>query len=94
MRHQETKTQLAQTNLAGQNLAELDTEAFGDEFPSQPGLNCSIISFQNTGYMSKFTTQPKLIWIAKFFKCSNASVALFAKHSLNETDIQFSDRFH
>ena len=40
---------LAQTNLAGQNQAELDTEAFGNKFPSQPGPNYSIITFQNTG---------------------------------------------
>ena len=68
---------LAKTNLAGQNLAELDTEAFGDKFPSQPGSNCSIIVFQNTGQMSKLTTQPKSIQIVKAFKNSNASLALY-----------------
>ena len=44
--------------------------------------------------MSKFTTQPKSIQIAKAFKCSNASVALYAEHSLNETKIHFSNRFY
>ena len=76
---------LAQTNLADQNLAELDTKAFGDEFPFQPGSNYCIITFQNTGQMSKFTTQPKSIQIIKAHKNSNASVALYAEYSLNET---------
>ena len=58
---------LAQTNLAGQNQEKLDTEAFGDDFPTEPGLNCSIISFQNTGQMNRYTTQLKSIQIAKTF---------------------------
>ena len=87
---------LAQTNLAGQSQEELDTEAFGDDFPTKPGPNCSIISFQNTGQMNRYTTQPKSIQIAKAFKISNASVALYAEHSLNksESNFHFSDSFH
>ena len=44
--------------------------------------------------MSKFTTQPISIQIAKAFKCSNASVALYTEHSLNKTEFHCSDRFH
>ena len=87
---------LAQTNLDGQNQEELHTESFGDNFSSQPGPNCSIISFQNTGQMNRYTTQPKSIQIAKAFQISNASVALYAEHSLNksESKFHFSDSFH
>ena len=85
---------MAQTNLVGQNLVELDTQSFGDDFQSQPGSNCSIITFQNTGHMSKYTTEPKSIQISKAFKSSNESVALYAEHSLNESKFHFSDRFH
>ena len=43
--------------------------------------------------MSKYTTQSKSIQIVKAFKHSNASLALYAKHSLNESNFYFSDRF-
>ena len=87
---------LAQTNLAGQNQEELDTKAFGDNYPTEPGPNCSIISFQNTGQMNRYTTQPKSIQIAKAFKISNVSVSLYAEHSLNESEskFHFSNSFH
>ena len=84
---------LAQTNFARDNLEALDTKAFGDKFPSQPGLNYSIITFQIMGQMNILVIQHKSIQIVVFDR-SNASLALCAKHSLNKTKIPFSDRFH
>ena len=34
-----------QTTLAGENLAAKDNDSFGHEFPTQPTLNSSIITF-------------------------------------------------
>lgn len=35
-------------NLEGENLEEKDSEVFGNDFPSQAGSNCSIITSHNT----------------------------------------------
>lgn len=88
------KYNLAQTNLEGENLKEKDNEAFSNNFLSQPGSNCSIITFQNTSQILHHILQSKSLKIAKASKSSNASVVLYAKNSLNEIQIYATKRFH
>lgn len=72
-----------------------DTEAlWNNNFPSQPRPDCIIITFQNNGLMSNYILQPKPLQIARLFKVSNASVALYAKHSLNKPEIPSTHHFH
>ena len=72
------------------------SDSFGHEFPLQPTINSSIITFQNTGQMKQVIMSSKLEQIAKAFKKSNASVALYAEHSLNQKSKQIptTKRFH
>ena len=85
-----------QTTLDGRNLAAKDSDSFGDAFPKQPTLHSSIITFQNTGQMGQYIMQEKSEQIATAFKKSNASVALYAEHSLNQNskEIPITERFH
>ena len=85
-----------QSTLDGRNLAANDSESFGDEFPKQPTLHSSIITFQNTGQMGQYIMHNKSEQIATAFKKSNASVALYAEHSLNQKskEIPITERFH
>ena len=50
-RSKNTKVLRVQSTLAGENLVAKDSNSFGHEFPKQPILNSSIITFQNTGQM-------------------------------------------
>ena len=85
-----------QITLDGRNLAAKDSNSFGDKFPERPTSNSSIITFQNTGQMGQYIMQEKSEQIATAFKKSNASVALYAEHSLNQNsmDIPITERFH
>ena len=85
-----------QTTLDGSNLAAKDSDSFGDVFPERPTLHSSIITFQNTGQMGQYIMQEKSEQIATAFKKSNASVALYAEHSLNQNskEIPITERFH
>ena len=95
-RSKNTRVLQVQSTLAGENLVAKDSNSFGHVFPKQPSLNCSIITFQNTGQMQQFVMSAKLEQIAKAFKQSNASVALYAEHSLNQKskEIPMTERFH
>ena len=95
-RSKNTKVLRVQSTLAGENLVAKDSDAFGHEFPLQPTINSSIITFQNTGQMKQFIMSSKSEQIAKAFKKSNASVALYAEHSLNQKSKQIptTERFH
>ena len=84
---------LEQTNLAGEILAVKDSEAFGSEFPKTPDPNCSIVTFQNTGQIDRFTMQVNSQQIPEEFKESNASVAMYAVPCLHETGEQ-TEQFH
>ena len=83
-RSKNTKVLRVQSTLAGENLVAKDSDSFGHKFPLQPTINSSIITFQNTGQMKQFIMSWKSEQIAKAFKKSNASVALYAEHSLNQ----------
>ena len=85
-----------QTTHAGENLVAKDSDSFGHEFPTQPTLNSSIITFQNTGQLQQFIMSRKLEQIANAFRKSNASVALYAEYSLNQNlkQIPMTERFH
>ena len=85
-----------QRTLDGRNLAAKDSNSFGDEFPERPAPNSSIITFQNTGQMKQYLMNEKSEQIATAFKQSNASVALYAEHSLNQKskEIPITERFH
>ena len=74
-------------------MATKDNEAFGNEFPTKPDPNCSIVTFQNTGQMDQYTLQAKSQQIAEAFKKSNASVAMYAEHCLHKTGEQ-TEQFH
>ena len=95
-RSKNTRVLQVQSTLAGENLVAKDSDSFGHVFPKQPSLNCLIITFQNTGQMQQFIMSAKLEQIAKAFKQSNASVALYAEHSLNQKskEIPMTERFH
>ena len=86
----------ALTSLSGENLAAKDSNSFGHEFPRQPTLHNSIITFQNTGQMKQYIMNGKSEQIATAFKKSNASVALYAEHLLNQQskDIPTTKQFH
>ena len=77
-------------------MAAKDSNSFGHEFPKQLTLHSLIIMFQNTGQMKQFIMCEKSEQIATAFKKSNASVALYAEHSLNQKsrDIPVTERFH
>ena len=85
-----------QTTLAGENLAAKDSNSFGHEFPKQPTLHSSIVTFQNTGQMKQYIMSKKSEQIDTVFKKSNASVALYWEHSLNQKskDIPVTERLY
>ena len=85
-----------QTTLAGENLTAKDNNSFRHEFPEQPTLNSSIITFQNTGQMKQFIMSEKSEHIVTVFKKSNASVALYAENLLHQIlkDIPGTEQFH
>ena len=71
-----------------------DSDVFGHNYPISPGDNSTIITFQNTGPQPASSYAHKAVQIARAFKESKASVALYAETSLNEPLIRPEHRFH
>ena len=78
---------LVQTNLLGEQMPAKDSEVFGHNYPTYPGDNSTIITFQNTGPQPASSYAHKAVQTARAFKESKASVALYAETSLNDSVI-------
>ena len=70
---------LTQANLHGIAISASDSEHFGHNFPSTPGTNTTIVTFQNIGQQPNDATTSKSTHNDRAFRSSNAGVALFAK---------------
>ena len=79
---------LTQSNLHGVAISASDSEHFGHNFPSTPGTNTTIVAFHNIGQQPNYATKSKSTHNARAFRSSNAGVALFAEHGLNEAKLQ------
>ena len=76
---------LSQSNLHEEDLAAKDSEAFGDDYPPQPGKNCTLITFQNIGPQRFLLFDHNPSETSKAFKKSQAGIALYAECSLAES---------
>ena len=83
-----------QTNLQREDLAAKDSESFGDEYPPQPGTNCTIITFQNTGPQRYSLYDSNSIATSAAFKDSQAGIALYAECSLMESLLESGNTFN
>ena len=75
-------------------ISATDSEHFGHNFPSAPGTNTTIVTFQNIGQQPSEATESKSAHNARAFRSSNAGVALFAEHGLNEAKLQSYHLFY
>lgn len=85
-----------QVTLRGVNIDATDGEAFSHFYPKYPGDDCLIITFVNAGQMPKTVFREegkKARGIAKAFKTSKASIALYVAVDINESKIPFNERF-
>lgn len=85
-----------QVTLKRVNINATNGEAFGHFYQKYPSDNCSIITFVNTGQMPKTVFKEegkKARGIAKAFKTSKASIALYAEVDINKSKIPFNERF-
>jgi hypothetical protein len=66
-------------------VAAKDSETFGDEYPTQPGKNCTLVTFQNIGPQRESLYTYTSTETAKAFHQSQAGIALYAECSLIES---------
>ena len=85
---------LAQANLDWTAISASDTEHFGHNFISTPVTNTTIVTFQNIGQQPNEATKSKSTHNALAFRSSNAGVAMFAEHGLNEAKLQLPHLFN
>jgi len=83
-RDQHTRQPLTQTDLMGVPLCRTDSESYGHNFPTNPSLNSSIITFQNIGPQPKTNYTSKARFNSRSPTKCNASVSLYTEHCLNE----------
>ena len=77
-----------QVTLWRVNIDATDGEAFDHFYPKYPGDDCLIITFVNAGQMPKTVFREegkKARAIAKAFKTSKASIALYAEVDINKS---------
>ena len=74
--------------MDGIAISASDSEHFGHNFLSTPGTNTTIVTFQNIGRKPNEATKSKSTHKARAFRSTNAGMALFAEHGLNETKLQ------
>ena len=75
-------------------MSAVDSEEFGDAFPSIPGTNVSLISFQNIGRQPRHFNDDKALSTSTAFAKSQVDVALYAEHGLNESKLTPGDLFN
>ena len=86
--------QFVQLTLHGDSLAAKDSDSFGHSFPQAPSYNSTIITFQNIGPQRRAAFMSMSKHNSRQFVKSNASVALFAEHCLNESKLLPCDLFN
>jgi hypothetical protein len=92
--HRNNRNTLIQATPQSEDLAAKDSEAFGDIFPSQPGKNCTIITFQYIGPQRYSLHHQTSTATSRAFKDSQAGIALYAECSLVETLLPAGNGFN
>lgn len=83
-----------QKTLLGEILQEKDSEAYGHNYPQRNRPNCSLITYQNIGKQDQSYNTQRSKDVARVFKASQASVALYAETGLNESQLCGHDKFY